>query len=178
MARGGSRKGAGRKPNPFKGAPPSIEPPSRVKRSYDPQVAIEAEKLCKLGATDIDLADFFGITTETIRQWRIKFADFSAATRVGKDAADDRVEMSLYHRAVGYTFDAVKIMAVAGQIVQTPYREHVPPDTAAGRLWLLNRRKDQWRDKQEIEHSGGFKIEAGGVSALLAAVKSGGDHQG
>ena len=154
MARGGKRPGAGRKPNPFKDAHRSPEPPPRVKRSYDPQVAVEAEKLCKLGATDIDLADFFGITTETIRQWRIEFADFSAATRVGKDAADDRVEMSLYHRAVGYTFEAVKIMAVAGQIVTTPYREHVPPDTAAARLWLTNRRKDQWRDKVDHQHAG------------------------
>ena len=37
-------------------------------------------------------------------------AEFRAALKVGKEAADQRVERSLYQRAVGYHYDAVKIL--------------------------------------------------------------------
>ena len=68
----------------------------------------------------------------------------------------DRVERSLYHRAIGFSYNAVKIFMPAGakQPVYAPYREHVPPDTAAASLWLRNRRKDEWRDKQSHQHAG------------------------
>ena len=36
--------------------------------------------------------------------------------------------------------------------------EVVLPDVTACRLWLLNRRPGQWRDKQEVEHSGDLTI--------------------
>jgi hypothetical protein len=73
MARGGKRPGAGRKPNPHKGksANPAREP--QAPRSYDPEVAYQARKLCQLGATDIELADFFGVCRDTIYRWIIEF---------------------------------------------------------------------------------------------------------
>jgi hypothetical protein len=81
---------------------------------------------------------------------------FSEASKVGKEVPDDRIERSLNQRSVGYTYEAVKIFMPAGakQPVYAPYREHVPPDTAAASLWLRNRRKDEWRDKQVYEHGG------------------------
>lgn len=116
----------------------------------------QATKLCQLGATDTDLADFFGVTERTIYRWQIKFPDFCQSLKVGKESADDRVERSLFNRANGYTYDAVKIFMPAGakKPVEAPYREHVPPDVTACIFWLKNRRKEQWRDKQDLEHSG------------------------
>ena len=89
------------KPNPHKGksANPAREP--QAPRSYDPEVAYQARKLCQLGATDIELADFFGVCRETIYRWIIEFPGFSDAIKVGKEPADDRVERSLYQRSVG-----------------------------------------------------------------------------
>lgn len=156
MARGGKRPGAGRKPNPHKGKPanPTREP--QAARSYDPEVAYQAQKLCALGATDMELADFFGVHIDTIYQWRIEFVEFSEAVRVGKEPADNRVERSYFLRAVGYTYEAVKIFMPAGakKPVYAPYREHVPPDPGAAFNWLVNRRKDDWRNKQQFEHAG------------------------
>lgn len=122
--------------------------------SYKPEYAEQAEKLCRLGATDIDLADFFKVSDRTIYRWQAEFPDFCQALKTGKEAADERVERSLYHKAVGYTFDAVKIFNHQGQVVTAPYREHVPPDTTACIFWLKNRRPDEWRDKREQELSG------------------------
>lgn len=124
--------------------------------SYKPEFAEQAGKLCSLGATDEDLADFFKVHIRTISNWKGQYREFLQALKVGKDEADDRVERSLYQRANGYTSDAVKIFMPAGasKPVYAPYREHVPPDTTAMIFWLKNRRPDLWRDRVQNEHTG------------------------
>jgi hypothetical protein len=73
----------------------------------------------------------------------------------GKFPADERVERSLYQRAIGYTYDTVKILKPAGttEPVIVPYRRHVPPDVTACIFWLKNRRPDEWRDRQDQRHT-------------------------
>jgi hypothetical protein len=117
---------------------------------YRPEFAIEAEKLCRLGATDPELADFFDVSITTIWNWSRRYEEFLNAIKVGKDAADDRVEKSLYHRALGYSFDSVKIFNAGGEALEVPYREHVPPDPTAMIFWLKNRRSGAWRDRREV----------------------------
>lgn len=123
---------------------------------YEPVFPETAQKLCKLGATDVEIADFLGIAVSTLYEWKHLHPEFSEALKTGKEAADERVTRSLYHRAVGYTFDAVKIFMPAGATdpVYAPYREHVPPDATSMIFWLKNRQPDQWRDKSEHEHTG------------------------
>lgn len=118
---------------------------------YTQEFAIQAERLCKLGATDKDLADFFEVTTVTIWRWNSEHEEFCYALKVGKATADERVERSLYHKAVGYSFEAVKIFmpANATEPVYAPYTEHVPPSDTACIFWLKNRRPEAWRDKTE-----------------------------
>lgn len=122
--------------------------------AYRPEFAKQAQELCEAGATDIELADAFEVDVSTIYRWRNSNADFCEAVKVGKDAADDRVERSLYQRAVGYTFQSEKVFQFQGQIVRAETREHVPPDVGGAMNWLKNRRGDKWRDKQEFEHTG------------------------
>lgn len=119
---------------------------------YKPEFAAQAEKLCKLGATDIEVAEFFGVDVRTIYRWKASNTEFCQAVKVGKDFADDRVERALYNRAVGYTFDSEKVFQFQGQIVRAKTLEHVPPDPGAAFNWLKNRRAAEWRDKHEVEH--------------------------
>ena len=125
--------------------------PGRVS-PYQDVFAEQAQKLCKLGATDAELADFFKVDVRTIYRWAQRHEGFSQALKSGKEESDERVERSLYHRAIGYSHDAVKIFMPAGaeKPVYAPYTEHVPPDTTAGIFWLKNRRPDLWRDKREL----------------------------
>lgn len=60
---------------------------------------------------------------------------------------------------MGYTFDAVKIFQVRGKALIVPYKEHVPPDIGAAAIWLKNRRRNDWRDRQEIEHLGEVPVK-------------------
>lgn len=123
---------------------------------YQAAYAKQAEKLCALGATDMEIADFFETTVRTVYRWKHDHPEFCQALNVGKSAADERVTRSLYQRAIGYEQSAVKIFMPAGakEPVYAPFREHVHPDTTAAIFWLKNRRPDLWRDKHEHEHTG------------------------
>jgi hypothetical protein len=121
---------------------------------FKPEFVAQAAKLCALGATDAQLADFFEVAISTINLWKVQHPEFSESIRVPKDEADQRVEQSLYRRALGYEHDEVDIRVVAGEIVETPIRKHYPPDTAAAIFWLKNRKAAEWRDKVENVHTG------------------------
>jgi hypothetical protein len=121
---------------------------------YRPEYADQAMKLCRLGATDMELGDFFGVDRVTIWRWSQVHEDFCNALKAGKEAGDERVVRSLYAKATGYTFDAVKILQHEGAPVIVPYREHVPPSDTAAIFWLKNRRPDEWREKATTEHTG------------------------
>lgn len=123
---------------------------------YDPAFAAQAEKLTKLGATDMELADFFEVDTRTIYRWKHDHPEFCQALKGGKDEADERVERSLYQKAIGYEQDEVKIFMPANALepVYAPFRAKVSPDTTAAIFWLKNRRSQEWRDVKATELSG------------------------
>ena len=121
---------------------------------YKPEFIEQAKKLCALGATDIELADFFEVEVRTLYRWKGEHPEFCQSLKVGKDVADDRVERSLFSRATGYEHDEVDIRVIGGDIVQTPVRKFYPPDTTAAIFWLKNRRGADWREKQDVQHSG------------------------
>jgi transposase-like protein len=125
---------------------------------YKPEFAEQAAKLYALGATDAQLADFFGVAVSTIGLWKVQHTEFSDAGKVPKAQADERVEQSLYRRAMGYEHDEVDIRVIDGAVVQTPIRKFYPPDSTAMIFWLKNRKPAEWRDKVETEHSGTVQI--------------------
>lgn len=121
---------------------------------YRPEFAQQAKKLCELGATDAQLADFFEVSVSTINLWKINFPEFSESISVPKEIADARVEQSLYRRAMGYEHDEVDIRVVNGEIVATPLRKYYPPDSTAMIFWLKNRKPEQWRETKAVELTG------------------------
>jgi len=133
-------------------------------KTWKPEYANITKGACKLGATDQDLADMFKVSLRTINNWKTTEAAFMAALKVGKTNADDRVERSLYQRALGYTHDEDKIFNAYGEPLIVPTKKHYPPDTTAAIFWLKNRRPDQWREKQEGADGTGNEVS----EALIA----------
>jgi hypothetical protein len=127
--------------------------------SYRDEFATQATKLSALGATDQEIADFFEVDVRTIYRWKHDHDAFCHALKTGKQVADERVERSLYQRAIGYEQEEVKIFMPGGaeSPVYAPFRAKVAPDTTAAIFWLKNRRGADWRDKQEVEHSGSIE---------------------
>jgi hypothetical protein len=99
----------------------------------------------------MELADFFGCGIPTMYRWRAEHPEFQNAIKVGKAELDERVERSLYQRAVGYSHPDVHVSNYQGEVTLTPIVKHYPPDVAAAFIWLKNRRPEKWRDKQEID---------------------------
>lgn len=128
--------------------------------SYKAKYVIQAQKLARLGATDIEIADFFSVHVATLYRWRNQEQELCEALKAGKEECDARVERSLYHRAMGFEHDAVKIfLNKSGEPVYAPFREKVPPDTTACIFWLKNRKPAEWRDRQEHEHGGSVGVQ-------------------
>lgn len=95
---------------------------------YKDEYADSVVKLCLLGATDAEIGDFYGVSEQTINTWKKKHPEFFESIKTGKEKADANVAQSLYQTAIG-------------------------GNTTAQIFWLKNRRKDHWRDKQEIDHT-------------------------
>jgi hypothetical protein len=147
-----------------KGAAPTGGDPFPVSGSgrptlYRPEYDEQARKLCLLGATDVELADFFDVAESTVHLWKQKHSSFSESIKEAKILADAQVAEKLFTRAVGYTCDDTHVSNYLGEITLTPIKKIFPPDTTAAIFWLKNRQRDKWRDKQEVEHSGKIPLE-------------------
>lgn len=122
--------------------------PTAFKDEYIEQV----EKLCKLGSTDKEIADFFNVCEATINNWKITYPAFLESLKRGKLLADAEVAQKLYHRAIGYTHKDTKFATHEGQITDCKeYDKHYAPDATAAIFWLKNRQPDKWRDKREVD---------------------------
>lgn len=119
--------------------------PSKYKQEY----AEQAKKLCLLGATDAKLADFFEVDEATINRWKHDFPDFCKSLKAGKMQADAEIAESLFNRARGYVAPDLDIKMYEGEIIETPYMKHYPPDATSMIFWLKNRQPDLWREKRE-----------------------------
>ena len=89
------------------------------------------------GLTEEQIAHNMGISRDTLRVWKNKYAVISAALKKGKEVVDFAVENALLKKAL------------AG-------------DTTAMIFWLKNRRRDKWRDRYDMrtDEPGLKKVEA------------------
>ena len=118
--------------------------------AYKPVYAEQARNYCLLGATDIQLADFFEVCEKTINTWKHKHPDFLQSIKRGKALADAKMAERLYERGMGYTHEEEKIFQHNGKIIRATTTKHYPPDTQAASLWLRNRQPELWRDQKDI----------------------------
>ena len=99
------------------------------------QVLTDKEKnlilaLYEMGKTDQQVADVLHLPRKTLKDV-LKYNGVVATIK--KEVADDKVETSLYSRAI------------AGNVT-------------AQIFWLCNRRPDRWKHVNKVEHSGGVGI--------------------
>lgn len=121
---------------------------------WNPQYVEVAKALIRKGATNFEIAEAFGISSRTILKWRAMHPEFDAVFAELGPEFDSRIERTLAERALGYSYEAVKIFNHKGFPVIIPYIEHVPPDVGAIKHWLALRQPEKWRLKEEVEISG------------------------
>lgn len=149
--------------------PANVKSSAKVGRPtlYKPEYNEQARKFCLMGATDAELADFFEVSLDTIKEWKNVHEEFSASVKKGKSQADANVADRLFQRAMGYEHPEVDIRVVNQEIIKTPITKIYAPDTTAAIFWLKNRQRAAWRDRVETELTGvnGGPVE---VSAMLS----------
>jgi hypothetical protein len=118
---------------------------------YKPEFAALAEKVCALGATLAELAEFFDVTPRSVTWWERRRPAFARAVQIGRARAKERVERSLFQRSVGYTFEGVTVVSSKDgrKPVQLRYQEHVPADPYAAAIWLKRNDPEQRREPRE-----------------------------
>lgn len=127
----------------------------RIKRERD-NFLQEVTNYCLLGATNGQLADFFGVSVDMVNHWNSVSgeAEFRQAVYEGRDQADAMVAQAFFKRATGYEYESQRLVVQNGHAEIISVTEHVPPDTGAGKFWLTNRAGKSWKDKQTHEHGG------------------------
>lgn len=124
------------------------------KSLYKEEYAKQALKLSLLGATDIEMADFFGVSEQTFNSWKKKYPELFESIKRGKAVADSNVAAKLYNRAIGYEYDEKHEVREGGVVVEVKnIHKHMPSDTTAAIFWLKNRQPEKWRDRKEIDTS-------------------------
>ena len=131
-----------------------------------PDGLLRLEAYARDGLTDEQIAKNVGINPATLYEWKNRFTEIAEALKRGKEVVDIEVENALLKRALGYEYTETKTEEYIADGVPvkrvTKTIKEVAPDTTAQIFWLKNRKRECWRDKQEMEHSG----QIGGVTIV------------
>jgi transposase-like protein len=117
----------------------------------EPEGLLKIEGWARDGLTDEQIAHNMGIGTSTLYKWKNDYTEIVESLKRGKEVVDRQVENALLKRALGFEYDEVTF---ENGTETKRVRKMVVPDTTAQIFWLKNRKPDDWRDKQNIEHSG------------------------
>ena len=118
-----------------------------------------------LGATDLQIAQVFGVSPKTIELWKRTKPEFMHSMKQGKMIADGQVVHSLYLAAIGYSHNdeviipnKVKIYGENGKvkkeytkIIRVKTVKNYPPNVTAAVKWLQARQPDVWGKKLKLE---------------------------
>jgi len=134
------------------------------------EVINQAYKYALLGLVDWQMAEQFGVSTQTISTWKRVNPAFKQAVEMGGRYADAEMAETLLHRAKGYCHPAVKFFKSRvvekeydeegnvvyersyDKIIKQPYTKQYPPDTKALIKWLQSRDPENWADTWKVEH--------------------------
>ncbi|MCI6468135.1 MAG: helix-turn-helix domain-containing protein [Faecalicatena sp.] len=132
----------------------------------EPEGLLKIEGWARDGLTDKQIAHNIGVTEQTLNNWKNNYPSFFESLKRGKEVIDRQVENALLKRALGYNYDEV-----TQEIFKNPetgetelkvtkvVTKQVSPDTTAQIFWLKNRKPEEWRDRKDLDLSGGLKVE-------------------
>ena len=130
---------------------------SKINDWLEPDKLILLEGWARDGLTEEQIANNMGISRTTLYEWKKKEPNIMNTLKKGKEVIDFEVENALLKRALGYTITINEQKIDKDGCVHDTKRDvHIPGDTTAQIFWLKNRKKEQWREKQEYTNEEGF----------------------
>lgn len=125
-------------------------PPSKYETHVQPKLVL-VEAWARDGLTDEQICHNLGISVASLHNYKRDHLELLEALKRGKEEIDIIVENALLKRALGYSYTET---TYENGVETKRVVKEVQPDTTAQIFWLKNRKPQQWRDKQELEHSG------------------------
>lgn len=114
------------------------------------------------GLTEKQIAGNIGVSEQTLNVWKNRFPELVEALKKGKEVIDFEVENKLLQRAMGFEYEEVETFVEEVDGVQKKKirrtKKHALPDTTAQIFWLKNRKRAEWRDRHEMQHSGDVSV--------------------
>jgi hypothetical protein len=144
-------------------------PMARLKTAYRKKYFALIVAMARKGNTNSEIAQALKIHRDTLYDWFKKFEGLREAADVAREGRIREVEAAFFKRALGYT---TQIREVAIDPTD-PKREKIlsvkvrdverPPSVSAGMFILANKLSGEYKNRQEIEHSGriGMKLFVG-----------------
>lgn len=112
-------------------------------------------ELTKEGKTSSEISEIMGFSRSTIQKWIDADYEYAVTIRKARLEADEMIEKALYERAHGYKItEEDQVVTQSGVVVDVKRTKHIPPDTQAMKFWLMNRQRDKWTDKSQLEVTG------------------------
>nr|DAK34242.1 MAG TPA: terminase small subunit [Caudoviricetes sp.] len=111
---------------------------------------LQIEGWAKDGLIDEQIAKNMGVAYSTFKDWKKRFPDLSDVLKRSKEVVDREVENALFESAKGFIYEE-ETVTNTGEVVTV--KKYSKPNVTAQIFWLKNRKRNEWRDKQEIEQT-------------------------
>ncbi|MBO9597131.1 MAG: hypothetical protein J7559_04810, partial [Cohnella sp.] len=126
------------------------------------------------GSLDTEICEMLGIGKTTFYEWKNDYPEFAEAVKKGKDIANGELLNSAFTQATGFMYteqQAVKVKdfrVIVGDNGEPKYepvervelvdvQKFALPNPTMNIFMLKNRLPQHYKDKQQIEHSGGVQ---------------------
>lgn len=128
---------------------------------FNEVLASKMIELFEKGRTEEQVAKIMGVSISSLRLWKTQKTQFKWSVNEAKMKADEMVEASLYHKAIGYSHPEEKVFCNYGVITTHETIKHYPPETNAAIYWLNNRKPDKWKARVNVVVDESVPIEVG-----------------
>ena len=98
----------------------------------EPHNLLRIQGWARDGLSEEQISHNMGITYKTLWEWKKKYSNISNVLKINKDIADRQIENALFKAAKD-------------------------GNTTAMIFWLKNRKRKEWRDKQDVNLTGEVK---------------------
>jgi len=118
---------------------------------WDSKYAPIVFQLALLGATSVEVAAAFDITTGTLIYWKKHHTEFNEAWKKGKIEADAKVAESFYKNCIDRWEEEEEAKVVKGVLERIKVKRFIRGDKWAQSRWLSLRRRGDWTESQKYE---------------------------
>lgn len=130
--------------------------PNKYYSHVEPKLLL-IERWARNGLTEAQICANLDVNHTSWGEYKKEFPVLAETLKKGKEVIDTMVENALLKAALGYDYTEEEINKSTGEIVDL--RKVAHPNTASLIFWLKNRQPKDWRDKQDIEHSGSVGVK-------------------